>query len=443
VSNAFSVLIPFEGPSAASAAAAAAEALRAGASEVVLSGDVDIDAPFEARRLISPGGRGAAVRRGLAELHTDCTILVEPWVGGLEPHLRRVSDPVRAGLADVVLPAQPMPGAGAVAHHLARGMSELEFPLAPVRAVRTTALQGLKLVSEGAGIGAEILVKLAAQSFRFSEVPVDPPLRGTPPLSDLREFLATFFRYAFLTNDSDNAHEGYNTLERLEGAPHYNAWLGSKVRPHLGKRVLEVGAGIGTITRQIQEGREKVIALEADAYYAQRLSNLFRGSPVVTPLHVTVEETNWPALAEEQLDTVLLSNVLEHIDDDLAAARKFRSVLPPDGRLVLLVPALPVLFGSLDEAVGHHRRYTPETLRAVIEPAGFNLEHLEWLNLVGIAGWFLNGRVLKRRVLPQMQLKIYDRVAPLLARAEAMWKLPVGLSLLAVARATDNPGAKG
>jgi SAM-dependent methyltransferase len=322
-------------------------------------------------------------------------------------------------------------------------MSELKHPLAPMRALRTTALNSVKLVSDGAGIGAEILMKLAAQSFRFTEVPVDPPLRGRPPLADLRDLLATFFRYAFLTNDADNAHEGYNTLERLEGAPHYNAWLGAKVRPHLGPRVLEVGAGIGTITRQIEAGRERVIALEADPYYAQRLSNLFRGSPVVTPLHVSVEETDWTALAGERLDTVLLSNVLEHIADDAAAARRFRSVLPVGGRLVLLVPALPMLFGSLDEAVGHHRRYLPETLRAAVEPAGFRIEHLEWLNLVGIAGWFLNGRVLRKRVLPPLQLKIYDRVAPLLARAEAMWKLPLGLSLLAVAKATETPGAQG
>jgi SAM-dependent methyltransferase len=298
----------------------------------------------------------------------------------------------------------------------------------------------LNLISEGPGIAAEILIKLAAQGFRFSEQPVDPPLCGAPPLSDVRELLATFFRYAFLTNDADNAHDGYNTLERLEGAPRYNAWLGSKIRPHIGRRVLEVGAGIGTITRQIQEGREKVIALEADPYYAQRLTNRFRGSTVVTPLHVSVEQTDWPTIARERLDTVILSNVLEHIEGDLEAVRHFRSVLPTGGLLVLLVPALPVLFGSLDEAVGHHRRYMPDTLRAAVEPAGFQIEHLEWLNLAGIAGWFLNGRILKRRALPAFQLKLYDRIAPLLARAEAMWKLPVGLSLLAVARATGDSG---
>ena len=55
----------------------------------------------------------------------------------------------------------------------------------------------------------------------------------------------------------------------------------------------------------------------------------------------------------------MLSNVLEHIEDDAAAVRRFRSVLPEGGRLVILVPALPALYGSIDEAIGHFRRYTP------------------------------------------------------------------------------------
>jgi SAM-dependent methyltransferase len=313
-----------------------------------------------------------------------------------------------------------------------------------MRAFRTSALQTLRLVSGGPGIAAEMLVKLAAQSFRFSEVELAQhnPVATSSSFADVGAFLTTLLRYAFLTNDADNQHEGYNTLERLEAAPHYNSWLGSKLRPHLGSRILEVGAGIGTITRQIEDGRERVIALEADPYYAQRLCNLFRNSPVVTPLHASVEATDWARIAAERIDTVLLSNVLEHILDDGAAVWRFRSVLPSDGRLVLLVPALPALYGTLDKAVGHHRRYTPAVLRTVLESNGFAVEHVEWLNLVGIAGWFLNGKLLRRRALPALQLRIYDRLAPLLARAEEMWKLPIGLSLLAVARAS-NTGATG
>jgi len=137
----------------------------------------------------------------------------------------------------------------------------------------------------------------------------------------------------------------------------------------------------------------------------------------------------------------MLSNVLEHIEDDAAAVRQFRSVLPVDGRLVILVPALMSLYGSIDEAIGHFRRYTPETLRNVIESNGFRIESVEWLNLLGIPGWFLNSRLLKRRSVPGLQVRLYDRIAPILARMESMVKLPVGMSLLAVARAVPVSGA--
>jgi SAM-dependent methyltransferase len=230
--------------------------------------------------------------------------------------------------------------------------------------------------------------------------------------------------------------DGYATLAIIDrGAPNYNAWLGKRLRLHLGKRVLEVGAGIGTITREILPGRELVVALEAEEAYAVRLAEAFRGEPRVRTLHSAVEDTDWLALGQEKLDSVVLSNVLEHLEDDAAAIRNFRRVLQAGGTLVMLVPALPAIFGTLDEAVGHHRRYMPSSLRTVLEGNGFHLERLEWMNLLGIPGWFLNSRVLRRRVVPAGQLRIYDRLAPLLARVESMVRLPVGMSLLAVARA--------
>ena len=109
-------------------------------------------------------------------------------------------------------------------------------------------------------------------------------------------------------------------------------------------------------------------------------------------------------------------------------------ILGVGGKALILVPARPMIFGALDEAVGHHRRYTPKSLRAVLESNGFEIEVLEWMNLVGIPGWFVNGKLLKRRAMPQLQLRFYDQLAPWLARAESMVKLPVGMSLFCVAR---------
>jgi SAM-dependent methyltransferase len=230
--------------------------------------------------------------------------------------------------------------------------------------------------------------------------------------------------------------EGYATLVVMEqAAPNYNAWLGKRLRGYLGKRVLEVGAGIGTITREIVHGCELLIALEADEDYAARLVERFQNEPRVRTLHSKVEDTDWAALARERLDSVVLSNVLEHIEDDTSAICNFRKALQAGGIMVVLVPALPLLFGTLDEAVGHHRRYMPASLRSVIERNGFRVERLEWMNLLGIPGWFLNGRVLQRRLIPAGQLRIYDCLTPLVARMESIFRLPFGLSLLAVARA--------
>ncbi|MBI3185157.1 MAG: class I SAM-dependent methyltransferase [Myxococcales bacterium] len=238
-----------------------------------------------------------------------------------------------------------------------------------------------------------------------------------------------------MVSDGDNLHQGYQTLSRVDAcAPNYNAWIGRRLRPHCGRRVLEVGAGIGTITAQLEESRELVVALDIDPLYVERLKNRFRHKAHVRPLLADIANADFGSLATERIDTVVVSNVLEHIEDDAGAVRRFRDLLPGGGCVLALVPALPFLFGSLDAAVGHHRRYTARSLRALLEANGFSVERLEWMNLAGIPGWLLNGRLLRRTALPPLQLRLYDRLAPLIAAAEALFELPLGLSLFAVAR---------
>ncbi|MHB8879112.1 MAG: methyltransferase domain-containing protein [Myxococcaceae bacterium] len=148
-----------------------------------------------------------------------------------------------------------------------------------------------------------------------------------------------------------------------------------------------------------------------------------------------VADTDWERLRGERIDTVVLSNVLEHIEDDAGAVAGFRRLLPPGGRVVILVPALPSLFGAMDEAVGHFRRYSREGLQQLLDGGGFEVERLEWMNLASIPGWFVNGRVFRRRSVPPLQLRLYDRVLPLIGRLEGLMpRLPVGMNLFAVAR---------
>jgi SAM-dependent methyltransferase len=441
VSEAISVLIPFDSSHGA-VALATARLLSERVSQVILAGEPALETGTPTIE-IANDANGSAVRAGLRQLREPITVVLEPEARPSPNEFRAICEPIRADVADVVLGARRSQGEKSL-NVLARRVAgvRVQSPLSPVRAIRTDALRSLNLVAQGTAVTAELLVKLAAQRFRFAEIELDGkfPRRSVAVRIAL---ISTLLRYGLLQNDTDNAHEGYNTLLQLDQAPRYNRWLGNKLRPHLGARVLEVGAGIGTITREIAPGRELVIALEADGFYVQRLRNLFRNSPVVRAVHSPVETTDWISLCQDRLDTVLLSNVLEHIENDAAAVRRFRSILPEGGRLVILVPALPALYGEIDVAIGHYRRYEPSTLRAVIESNGFRVESIEWLNLLGIPGWFLNSRVLRRRSVPPLQVRLYDRLAPLLAQMESIFRLPIGMSLLAVARAEPERESHG
>jgi 2-polyprenyl-3-methyl-5-hydroxy-6-metoxy-1,4-benzoquinol methylase len=151
-----------------------------------------------------------------------------------------------------------------------------------------------------------------------------------------------------------------------DNAPNYLQWIADRCRPHLGQRVLEVGAGTGSITARYAEGRE-VLAVERADWCIKEMERRFASSP-----NVTVRHADLAALADEGLrfDSVVLLNVLEHIEDDVAALESLRRLLVPGGRVVLYVPALNGLYGPFDRKAGHYRRYAPWRMRQVLAAAG-------------------------------------------------------------------------
>ena len=139
-------------------------------------------------------------------------------------------------------------------------------------------------------------------------------------------------------------------------------------------------------------------------------------------------------LAGQHFDTIICLNVLEHVDDDTASLRAIRRMLAPAGRLLLLVPALPALYGTIDTALGHHRRYKRAALTSLMETTGFKVAHLEYFNLAGVPGWWFAGRVLRRQTIPAASLKLYDALVPLF-RLERLFPWRVGQSLIAIGAA--------
>ena len=212
----------------------------------------------------------------------------------------------------------------------------------------------------------------------------------------------------------------------MEGAGAYNAWLFERVRPHLGRRVLDAGAGVGTFTGLAADGRE-VVAVEPDPELLPLLRARFEGRSDVEVVEGTIEDVSG------SFDAIVCLNVLEHIADDLGTLRRFHDLLEPGGRLLLLVPAHPFLYGSIDRTVEHERRYTKSDLRGKLEEAGFDIAELRLVNPLGAAGWLVSSRVLKREQVPEGPLKLYDKLVPALRVLDKV-DLGVGLSVWAVAR---------
>jgi len=214
----------------------------------------------------------------------------------------------------------------------------------------------------------------------------------------------------------------------MELATKFTQWVMDRIRPYLSGVVLEVGAGIGNNVRAML-GQDRVVAAECDPDYLDVLRNAFANRRRVT---VACWDITQPRPADVPLvDTVVCSNVLEHIKEDDKALRHMSSALRPGGRLVLVVPAGRRLYGSLDRVLGHHRRYDGEQLSQELRAMGFRIEASFTMNKVGVLGWWLNGRLLKRRVMGRFQIKVFNTLVPLLRVIDPVlpWS---GLSLVVV-----------
>ena len=227
-------------------------------------------------------------------------------------------------------------------------------------------------------------------------------------------------------------------LEVMAGANNYRNWMYKRMEPYIGQRILEVGAGIGNFTELLLD-RELVVASDKHQmcvdYLQRRLGAQLKGAPVRMDLAAPPEH----ALHEYGFDTVICINVLEHVEDDAKALAFMRSVLVPGGRTILLVPAFQFLYGTIDRAIEHYRRYTRKDLLPRMREAGFGVETAFYMNVIGMAGWFWNNRVRKIKEENAAQIQVFDKfIAPWAERVERSLRPPFGLSLIAIGRKPES-----
>lgn len=234
---------------------------------------------------------------------------------------------------------------------------------------------------------------------------------------------------------------GKEMLTLLRMAPRYNRWIFRRIEPWLGSEVMEVGAGLGNLSqflvqrqRHLTTGR--LLLSDKDRRYVDYLCDAFALEAKdfwFTVMNVDVEDEISMATVPRPFDTIVSSNLLEHLCDDVRALAFMSRLLKRRGRLIAVVPALKCLYGSLDRELIHFRRYGRRELRDKLERVGLEVVHLSWMNMFSIPGWFLNGRRSVAKTPDLTGLMLFDRLVPTFRVIEKLVGPPIGQSLIVVA----------
>jgi glycosyltransferase involved in cell wall biosynthesis len=302
------------------------------------------------------------------------------------------------------------------------------------KAFRTSLVQSIPIRSQRFGIEPELTIKLSQRRARIYETPIS--YHGRTYEEGKKIGLKDAFEALYVILKTGLARDIYKdseseTLESLAVARRFNGWLADVLLPYVGDEVMEVGAGLGTLTHLLASRRKRYIATDLKTEHLARLRGRFHHRPNIEVGFADLGQAECFAEHRDQMDSVVCVNVLEHCENDGEALGNLASVLRTGGRAVILVPQGPEIFGSLDAALGHVRRYSEAELRQKIEQAGFAVEQILMFNRIARPAWYFVGRILKRKSLNRRQLRLYDRFVWLWRKIDSSLPWP-STSLIAI-----------
>lgn len=226
---------------------------------------------------------------------------------------------------------------------------------------------------------------------------------------------------------------GYQTLEVIAKADKFNQWMFETIRPHCHGNLLEIGSGIGNISRFFIQSGYSLTLSDTDEHYIEQLKNTFPGT---NTLSIDLAHVDFPTKyiqLFQAFDTVILLNVLEHIEDEQEAIENCRHLLKPGGSLVVLVPAYSFLFSKMDRELHHYRRYTSKKLFNLVSKKKFNVRKVFYFNAMGISAW-IYGKLLGLHSIPSKEMKLFNNLVPVAKFIDKILFEKAGLSVIMVAQ---------
>ena len=223
----------------------------------------------------------------------------------------------------------------------------------------------------------------------------------------------------------------------MSSANRYAKYLYDCVERWLEPPILEIGCGFGTYTQYLLR-HGQVICADIDVDCLAQVQRRYAARDVLTAQVDLNEIEQVRALSRYTFHSAFSTNVFEHIEKDENALHAIGDAIEPGGKLCLIVPSHPRLYGYMDEQAGHFRRYTRRSVTQKLKAAGWNVLRTFYINALGALGWWFNHRFLKPKPIDSAainnQLVLYDRLLVPVARlTDWVWRRFFGLSVVAIA----------
>ena len=191
-------------------------------------------------------------------------------------------------------------------------------------------------------------------------------------------------------------------LEIFDKAVFWRKYIYFLVRKYLKNGLLEVGAGIGSFTKNYKNNFTNISLTELDKKNIKRLKKRFKNSKIKILSKFTSE-------IGKKFNTILYMNVLEHIKNDKKEINISLSKLNKKGYLVILVPAHNELYTKFDKEIGHFRRYKINFFKK-LKLKNSKIIKLQYLDCLGYFLYYLNKMFYKDEVYPsESKIFIWDK----------------------------------